>query len=673
MLPNLLNPINALYAALIAVPLLLLLYFLKLRRQPAYVGSTLLWKKAVQDLQVNSPFQKLRRNLLLFLQLFLLLLLILAFARPVSDSAVTAGDQSVILLDRSASMAATDGPEGRTRLDVAKERANALIDTMTRGDSATVIAFAGETRVVQQSTTDQAALRAAVDAVTESDRPTQIAEAYNLADAPTNNDPDQLRPEHDPPSVFLFSDGNAADADEVSLKGILTHEQLGQDDSPNVAIVALSARRNFDRPTQVQVFARLANFGPETVEPTVRLSVALLDEADPLADEWTTRELDDGVTLLPTRLTEEQRRTQAEAGVVSRDGVEFALDLTTAATIRVEVLGVEGDVLGADDVAYVFVPPPRPLKVLLVSEGNYFLERIMNALNVEEPGFMSPAEYDAQLPVDYDVVFFDRHSPANLPEAGQFVFFGGLPPGGDLRQVTSDGTADGLPMFFDEQGVLDWDRDHPILLGLNLRKLFTLEMPQLAVPLEASVMIEGTKGPLAVLYRDGPRLHLVTFDILPSNWPLEPTFPVFMHNLVQFMAVGSELDVRPSFKPGDNPAVPRANLERAGPNLNSINLIGPSGERRVAVPASGDFTLPLPAVGLYATDPPIPGFERLAVNLLDPTESDIRPSATPPGGSAEATVDAATAGRVEWWWWLAAFALGMLMVEWFIYTRRVAA
>ena len=34
----------------------------------------------------------------------------------------------------------------------------------------------------------------------------------------------------------------------------------------------------------------------------------------------------------------------------------------------------EGDALAADDVAQVVVPPPKTLSVLLVTDGNYFLE-----------------------------------------------------------------------------------------------------------------------------------------------------------------------------------------------------------------------------------------------------------------------------------------------------------
>src|SRR2546430_17239758 len=122
--PTFLSPLTAAIAAAIAIPSLLVLYFLKLRRREMPIASTLLWKKAIQDLQVNAPFQKLRRNLLLILQMALLVALCVALTRPVTFFSPGAGKTTVILIDRSASMSATDIDNGKhTRLDEAKRRA----------------------------------------------------------------------------------------------------------------------------------------------------------------------------------------------------------------------------------------------------------------------------------------------------------------------------------------------------------------------------------------------------------------------------------------------------------------------------------------------------------------------------------------------------------------------
>src|SRR5258708_30789370 len=130
--PNFLTAWSALAGAAIFIPLLLILYFLKLRRREMTVPSTLLWRKAIQDLQVNAPFQRLRRNLLLLLQLLLLALLCLALSRPVANFTPGAAKLTVILLDRSASMSAIEDFDGNkhSRLDEAKPQAKTLVDSI---------------------------------------------------------------------------------------------------------------------------------------------------------------------------------------------------------------------------------------------------------------------------------------------------------------------------------------------------------------------------------------------------------------------------------------------------------------------------------------------------------------------------------------------------------------
>ena len=105
-------------------PAIVLLYFLKLKRQPLEVPSTYLWRKSIEDLHVNSIWQRLRQSLLLFLQLLLVLLVMAALVRPGWSGSQLVGDRFIFLVDNSASMQATDvepiaagrgqAPRGRT-------------------------------------------------------------------------------------------------------------------------------------------------------------------------------------------------------------------------------------------------------------------------------------------------------------------------------------------------------------------------------------------------------------------------------------------------------------------------------------------------------------------------------------------------------------------------------
>ena len=63
------------------------------------------------------------------------------------------------------------------------------------------------------------------------------------------------------------------------------------------------------------------------------------------------------------------------------------------------------------------------------------------------------------------------------------------------------------------------------------------------------------------------------------------------------------------------------------------------------------------SVGVYRTDPAIPQFERMAVNLLDENESNLIPAEQAPGGIGE-TVDGGEAkrARLDLWWWIVACA-----------------
>src|SRR5687768_18004548 len=105
---NFLAPTAFWFAA--TIPVVVLFYLLKRSRVVKLVSSTLLWQKFLAETQANAPFQKLRHNWLLILQILLLLLAIFALSRPYFAGDAANAALRVLILDASASMQSTDVP-----------------------------------------------------------------------------------------------------------------------------------------------------------------------------------------------------------------------------------------------------------------------------------------------------------------------------------------------------------------------------------------------------------------------------------------------------------------------------------------------------------------------------------------------------------------------------------
>src|SRR5512143_849142 len=164
----------ALALGALAVPVVLL-YMLRLRRREVEVSSTLLWRQILRDREANAPWQRLRRNLLLFLQLLILAALVFALARPfIAVPTVTSG-RIALLIDASASMNATDIEPNR--FEAAKQQAASIVDTLNPGDTASVIRVAEGPEVVANYTNDQNILRSAISRI----QPSQAGADWNAA------------------------------------------------------------------------------------------------------------------------------------------------------------------------------------------------------------------------------------------------------------------------------------------------------------------------------------------------------------------------------------------------------------------------------------------------------------------------------------------------------------
>jgi hypothetical protein len=599
------------------IPPLVLLYFLKLKRPSQRVPSTLLWRKVLQDMRVNSPFQRLKRSLLLLLQILALVAVAVALARPMLQTPDRAGQSLVVLLDHSASMQARE-PDGRTRLDHAKAAIQAVIAGLARDDELMLIAFHSRARAVCGFTSDKNALREALAAVAPADCPTRLDPALLLA-----------RPvalSRTRPRLLLFSDGAFESREAPDLPVPLEFQRVGSP-RPNLAVTGLDVRRASDRRDRLEMFVSVENFSDQTMSGAMVVKL-------------------DGVVLDSKFFSVTARETLSQI---------FEADLPGGGNL--EVAFEADDALACDNRAWKVIRPPRARRVWLVGERNHFVERALRAAPQVELRVSTPAAFDpAQAGEDWLVIWNAVPAPGLAPGAN--LYLGCVPSG--LEGLAAGPSLEG-------QAVLDWDQAHPVnrfldFDNLAVGKSFTLELPP-----QARVLVRGSRSPLAAVLDAGGRPILVTaFDPLQSNWPLLLSFPLFLNNALAFA------HERMAERQPDQAAAGAA-LTLASPGgAPSVTL--PSGRRVTLNRGVGDgYGLSeLEACGLYAVELPGQDGFTLAVNLFDPRESNLdTPEVPMVGGKPLAAGEQVKRLNTEYWTWAVVALFALLLLEWWVYHRRI--
>lgn len=651
-------------AAAVAIPPLVLLYFLKLKRRELPIASTLLWRRSVEDLQVNSPFQKLRSNLLLILQLLILLLGALAIGEPVRRGTANVEQSMTLLIDRSASMGVEEA-DGQTRLEIAKEEALKVIDGMASTQRAMVIAFADRASVLTSFTGDKALLRRAISAIGQTDEPGRLAEAVQLAEAhstPVGEDvgwgSNRVAQSHH----LLFTDGRLSDAERVAVqRGEMEVVTIGKAMN-NLGLVDVDVRRNYERPEMLSIVARLRNFGSEPASRDVSLFVdgemKEVRSVEGLAALGDAKQL--GHMGLPNISKEGNEAT-----------VTFDLLLDREASIELRLSGK--DALAADDRVFAVATPPRPITALLVTPGNRYLRDLMSAMPLAKYDVWSPDEYEKnpnEKLVDvgrsrFDVTIIDAHSTKRLPP-GNYLFFGGIP------LIEDVGSGD----LVKQEVFLDWDDTHPVLRHVAINSVNVFSWRQLKMPPQATTLIESSSGPVLSLFNQERHQFLLCafsfFDekreLLNTDWVFQEGLVVFMHNALRYLAGASTLGQQPPTRPGEAITV------AAKPGRSTVTVHRPDGRSEDAVVRSSGLVSygQTDRVGLYRLETGIPDQSERAVNLTDDYESFITPNQQFRIASGQVAAGSGSENLRKPLWPYLLMALGViLLVEWFVYNKRV--
>ena len=296
---------------------ILILYLLRRKYLPKQVPSTFLWRKALRDTAADHPFQKWKKNLLMFLQLAAALALCLALMRPALPGG-QAG-KTVLIVDVSGSMRAADA--GQTRLDLALRRAETLVESLPAGEKITVLTAGEEVRQLALHAGSREALRA-LRSIRGEDGGASMEEALSLARAIRREEGEQGAGA----AIVVFSDTFVPETGVAAV-----NVGRGQD---NRTVYALTAEEN-------SAFARVANFGQAC-------TLSLLCEVDGTLREARELSLAEGAS----------------------EGVAFSLpDQAREVTVRIR----EADAIAADNTLTVSVRR-RADTTVAVTGDSLFLE-----------------------------------------------------------------------------------------------------------------------------------------------------------------------------------------------------------------------------------------------------------------------------------------------------------
>ena len=606
---SLLSPLSALFA--LTIPAIIALYFLRVRRPEVRISSTFLWRRAIRDRQASVPWQRLRFSWLLLLQVLTAALLVVALVRPALATHATLARHTIVVIDDSMSMQATD--VSPTRFEEARHRARSIVDQITPGARITLVALDDHPRVLASSTGDAGPLRSALDSLHATNGGADLQGALAVASSVAGSGAGTR--------LVLLSDGITDSLRApLSLPFDVQYQPIGSS-GENLAITALDV---VVQPGERDAVAHVENLGRQrqATSVEVRADGHLLDVKSVDVEPHGGRDV---VVPVP-----------ATAGTVT-------------ATLSPH------DALGVDDTATVDASPGRTYAITLVTARDVFLDHALRLRSDARVTTITPQQYKADPAVDMYV--FDGFVPASLPPQPYWLVG---PPAASAALGVGDVVSPGRPRAA--------TAGDPLLHNVDLSGVHIARTRDLRASSFGRAVIESEAGPLLTVHDAAPRAALLGFDVHDSDLPLRTAFPLLVDRISTFL-LPEPLPAR-THAPGELVQVPAqpgtTGVTVTKPDGGTVHFTAGGGQ---AV-SFGDTD----EVGLYSVSQERSGKPALqshfAVNAFDPLRSAIAPRASLAlSGTATAAAVGAPSAPSDLWPWIAAAALCLLSLEWLVFHR----
>ncbi len=610
---------------LAGLPLILLLYLLKVKRRSLPVSTLMFWTRVLQENRRRALFQRLRNLLSLLLQILIFLLILGALAKPLLEKSGANHSATVLIIDTRARMHALD-ENGQSRFARALQLAAPFVRDAAAQNQIALLSTDASPQVRAAFSPEEKTLRHALESLKATDAGGGLEGAIGLAD-------ELLASRKNGGRIVVFTDHPVP---SMATRAPIEWIGIG---SPrdNIAITRFATRPLLNSPVTSEVLLEIRNFGPNPVSGNLELSFdgRLLDVKP--------------FTLPPNGQKLELFPSLPNPGRNSRGWLTARLDLK--------------DALPGDNIAFAVLPPLRSKRVLLVTKGNWFLEKLLQASQQISFELLSPDTFQLSMADKFDAVILDQFVPPQFSlgqSPGNFLFVDQSPFKSEVK-LTS-------PI------VPEIDTSHPVMRLVNLQNVTILRGNALEAPKESSgwkfeVPMRSFDQPLMLIgarhsTNSEQRVAALGFDLAQSDLPLRIAFPILIANTINWLSGES---------------APPPALLRAGETLplaaNQTVWTKPQTEMGSGLAAPPNelahgFFQPLHQ-GYYLLDQPT-GQTWIAVNTFSEEESNLwAHSKAAPAANPQPVLRRWTP-LTHWapWQLLALAAIVLSCMEWWFFHRR---
>jgi Ca-activated chloride channel family protein len=469
------------------IPILILIHILKPKPRPMDVTNLFLWQAVLQESGRHLVFRRLKRNLPLLLQILIAVLAALALAKPTWTYQTAKKGNIILVIDTSASMQTRSGTV--TRFDLARQRALELIDRRDPGQKILIVEAGSKAFVHTGFSDNSSRAKTLVEKLQPSDAPAKLEPAIYLALSFVDPAREDL--------LYLITDGAGEDFPLLVKNHPKIRPVIVGGQGHNIGITQFEFRQQIDHSDQYEFMLEIRNFDLSAVECSVRLSI-------------------DDVVLFDRAVALEAREKKLlifpYAGLIG--GIAAA------------ALDREDD-FSPDNRAYLSLNAAKEIWVLLVSQGNPFLEKLLAAypnFKVNAVKEIIPSSWPEQT-ARHDIVIVDR---MDFPATQR----------GNLLLI--DAYSPSIPVIKTGQvrlpKILAWNRESPLMANVDLSGLIVEQSTILKTDKRLQPLIESSRTALMVAFEEGGlRAVLLDFDLTRSDLPLKVAFPVMMSNIFNWL------------------------------------------------------------------------------------------------------------------------------------------